>query len=151
LAGRLIGSFTQLLNGSTAHWLIGLIAHLLIGSFTHLLIGSIAHRLIYFPCICYEVKVLFTHAPIQFIVNRSKTIMKYWNLFQQQWYIQDLVEAFNADEALWNELEIRRKLRRRVCSLREKEYKVLDLLEFEAMRPQDDCIGIPFVTLNEKR
>ncbi len=75
--------------------------------------------------------------------------MKYWNLFQQQWYTQNLVDAFNADGVLWNELETRRKLRRRKCSLGEEEHETLDLLEFEAMRPLDDCIGITIVTLNE--
>jgi hypothetical protein len=77
--------------------------------------------------------------------------MKYYNLFQQQWYTQNLVDAFNADEVLWYELEAQRKLLRRLCSLTEEEYKTLDLLEFEAMRPPDDCIGIPIVTLDEKK
>jgi hypothetical protein len=74
----------------------------------------------------------------------------YYNLFQQQRYTQNLVDAFNADEALWYELEAQRKLRRTLCSLTEEEYKALDLLEFEAMRPLDDCIGIPIVTLDKK-
>lgn len=69
----------------------------------------------------------------------------YYNLFQQQWYTQSLIDAFNADEAMWYELEARRKLRRTLCSLAEEEYKALDLLEYEAMRPLDDCIGIPIV------
>ena len=67
--------------------------------------------------------------------------MKYWNFFQQQWYTQCLVDAFNADEALWDKLEVRRILRRRLGSLTEEEYKALDLIEFEAMRPPDDCVG----------
>ncbi|MGD1046687.1 MAG: hypothetical protein ABR936_15370 [Bacteroidota bacterium] len=71
--------------------------------------------------------------------------MKYWNLFQQQWYTQNLVDAFNANEALWDELKARRKLRRRLFSLTGQEYKALDLLEFEALRPLDDCIGIQTV------
>ena len=71
--------------------------------------------------------------------------MMYYNLFQQQWYTQSLIDAFNADEAMWYELEARRKLRRTLCSLAEEEYKALDLLEYEAMRPLDDCIGIPIV------
>jgi hypothetical protein len=75
----------------------------------------------------------------------------YWNLYQKQWYTQNLVDACNADEALWKELEIRRKLRRRVCSLSEEEHEALDLLEFEAMRPPDDCIGIPIVYLDERK
>jgi len=69
--------------------------------------------------------------------------MKYCNLFQQQWYTQNLVDAFNADEVLWDELEAQRKVHRTLCSLTEEEYKALDLLEFEAMRPLDDCIGKP--------
>jgi len=77
--------------------------------------------------------------------------MKYWNLFQHQWYSQYLVDAFNADEMLWNKLEIKRKLRRRVCSLTNEEYWTLDLLEFEAMRPLDDCIGTPIVPLYKKK
>jgi hypothetical protein len=75
----------------------------------------------------------------------------YCNLFQQQWYTQCLVDAFNADEALWDELEAQRKLRRTLFSLTEKEYKALDLLEFEAMRPQDDCISIQIVPLDGKK
>jgi hypothetical protein len=69
--------------------------------------------------------------------------MKYCSLFHQQWYTQNLVDTFNADEALWDELKARRKLRRTLCSLTEEEYKALDLLEFEAMHPPDDCIGKP--------
>lgn len=117
--------------------------HLLFYSFSQLLNFSSTHRLICSSCICYEDEVLFISALIQFIDNRSKIIMKYRNLFQQQWYTQNLVDAFNADEALWDELEARRKLRRTLCSLTEEEYKALDLLEFESMRPPDDCIGKP--------
>ena len=76
--------------------------------------------------------------------------MKYCNLFQQQWYTQNLVDAFNANEALWDELEARRILRRTLYSLTEEEYKVLDLLEFEAMRRPDDCIGTQIVNLDKK-
>jgi hypothetical protein len=117
------------------------LAHLLIGSFTQRLIDSKAYLLICSSCICYEDEVLFISALIQFIDNRSKTIMMYYNLFQKQRYTQSLIDAFNADEAMWYELEARRKLRRTLCSLTEEGYKALDLLEFEAMRPQDDCIG----------
>ncbi len=115
------------------------------------LIDSKTHRLIDLPCISHQDEVQFTHALNQLIVNRSKIIIKYCNLFQQQWYTQKLVDAFNTDEALWYELEAQRILRRKECSLTEEEYKALDLLEFETLRPPDDCIGKPIVPLYKKK
>jgi len=110
-----------------------------------------AQLLHYFPCISHQDEVQFTHALNQLIVNRSKIIMKYCNLFQRQRYTQCLVDAFNTDEALWYELEAQRKLRRKECSLTEEEYKALDLLEFETLRPPDDCIGKPIAPLYKKK
>jgi hypothetical protein len=54
-----------------------ILARLFIYSINHLLIDSSSHRLLHFPCIFYEDELLFISELIQFIDNRSKTIMKY--------------------------------------------------------------------------
>jgi hypothetical protein len=68
----------------------------------------------------------------------------YYNLFPRQRDLQRLIDEFNADEAVWRSLEPRRKLRRKILRrLTEKQHDALDLLEFAAKRPLEDCIGRP--------
>ncbi|MBI4810694.1 MAG: hypothetical protein HY800_04495 [Ignavibacteriales bacterium] len=68
----------------------------------------------------------------------------YYNLPVIQRTIQCLVEKFNADEMLWHSLQHTRKLRRKTLKqLTPKQHQALDLLEFSALRPQDDYIGVP--------
>ena len=66
-----------------------------------------------------------------------------YNLPPEQRPTQQLVDQFNADEALWRKLEparrARRKLLRRFVS--RKTLKQSDLLEFADERPPQDCIG----------
>jgi hypothetical protein len=55
---------------------------------------------------------------------------------------QEFVAQFNADERLWRRLESKRRLRRRLYPrMSAKLRKQLDLLEFAAARPPQDCVG----------
>ena len=67
----------------------------------------------------------------------------YYNLPPQQRSTQRLVDQFNADEHLWRKLEPKRRLRRKLLRRRlsGKALKRLDLLDFAAARPPQDCIG----------
>jgi len=66
----------------------------------------------------------------------------YPNLPAEQRATQRLVEQFNADERLWNELDPKRERRRKVLrGLSKKKLKELDLQEFASARPPQDCIG----------
>jgi hypothetical protein len=66
----------------------------------------------------------------------------YGNLPRPQRHVQRLVAEFNADERLWRYLEGKRRLRRRLYPrMSAKLRKQLDLLEFAAARPLQDCVG----------
>ena len=66
----------------------------------------------------------------------------YYNLPVEQRPLQSLVDLFNSDEALWQKLETHRQMRRKLFKkLTKKQHKALNLLEFTATRPLDDCIG----------
>jgi hypothetical protein len=67
----------------------------------------------------------------------------YNNLPPHQHQIQRLVDQFNADERLWRSLAEKRGERRlRRPRLSAKRHALLDLLEFAATRPPQDCIGV---------
>ena len=64
------------------------------------------------------------------------------NLPHEQRATQRLVDQFNADERLWQQLEPGRRARRKLRpKLSRKQSKALDLLEFERARPPQDCTG----------
>ncbi|OGQ82172.1 MAG: hypothetical protein A3F90_10030 [Deltaproteobacteria bacterium RIFCSPLOWO2_12_FULL_60_19] len=66
----------------------------------------------------------------------------YRNLPEQQRRAQEIVAQFNADERLWRRLESKRRLRRRLYPrMSAKLRKQLDLLEFAATCPPQDCVG----------
>lgn len=65
----------------------------------------------------------------------------YINIPDNQRFIQNSADVFNSDEILWNKLEMSRKRRRKKTNISEEHHKILDILEFEARRPPDDCIG----------
>ena len=66
----------------------------------------------------------------------------YFNLPPEQRATQRLVDQFNADARLWKKLEPRRRVRRKLLSrLSQKKLKELDLAEFAAARPPQECIG----------
>jgi hypothetical protein len=65
----------------------------------------------------------------------------YYNLPLHQRYLQQLVDQFNSDEAVWRSLEKYRRLRRKLLRRTKKQHKALDFLEFAAARQPDDCIG----------
>jgi len=66
----------------------------------------------------------------------------YHNLPREQRVTQRLVDQFNADERLWEKLEPKRRLRRKLRPrLSRKKLKKLDLLEFEKARPPKECVG----------
>ena len=66
----------------------------------------------------------------------------YSNLPLEQRRAGQLVAEFNADEQLWRSLEGNRRLRRRCFrQVSAKQRKELDLIEFAATRPLQDCIG----------
>ena len=55
----------------------------------------------------------------------------YYNLSPEQRLVQRLITLFNADEQLWQRLEGKRRLRRRILPrLSPKLQKQLDLLDF---------------------
>ena len=56
--------------------------------------------------------------------------------------LQRLIDLFNADEAFWRKLELRRKLRRKLLSgFSAEKLHELDLLDFARRRPPDDCVA----------
>jgi hypothetical protein len=66
----------------------------------------------------------------------------YYNLPVKQRRVQQLVDQFNFDENLWRSLRNKRRIRRKALpKLSPKYQKQLDLLEFAAARPRQDCIG----------
>jgi hypothetical protein len=66
----------------------------------------------------------------------------YYNLPPEQRRVQRLVTAFNKDEQLWESLEGKRRLRRKLFLwLSKKRKKQLDLLDFANTRPPEDCVG----------
>jgi hypothetical protein len=67
---------------------------------------------------------------------------RHYNLPSEQRETQRLVDQWNADEALWRRLALRRRRRRRFRSgLSEAQLRELDLREHAAERLPDDCIG----------
>jgi len=67
----------------------------------------------------------------------------YYNLPPEQRRNQQLVARFNADEQLWESLECRRRLRRRLSPrLATNIRKQLDLLDFAKALPPQDCVGM---------
>ena len=67
---------------------------------------------------------------------------RYYNLPREQRRVQQLVAAFNTDEQLWESLECKRRLRRRLFPrLPRKIRKQLDQLDFATARPLQDCVG----------
>ena len=65
-----------------------------------------------------------------------------YNLPPEQRFTQRIVDQFNADERLWEELEPRRELRRKLLpGLSKKKLKKLDLDEFARARPPQECVG----------
>lgn len=70
--------------------------------------------------------------------------MGYYNLSPEQHAVQRLVDQWNADERLWQKLELRRRLRRaRRKNLTEAQLRELDLREFAIAKHPADCIGQP--------
>ena len=68
---------------------------------------------------------------------------RYYNLPPEQRRNQQLVARFNANEELWESLECRRRLRRRLFPrLSTKIRKQLDLLDFAKAPPLQDCVGL---------
>jgi hypothetical protein len=67
----------------------------------------------------------------------------YSNLSPEQRPGQQLVDQFNADEQVWRSLRNKRRIRRKALpKLSSKGQKQqLDLLEFAAARPPEDCAG----------
>jgi hypothetical protein len=66
----------------------------------------------------------------------------YYNLPPEQRRVQQIVALFNADEQLWESLEVTRRLRRRLFPrVSTKRRKQLDLLDFAKARPLQDCVG----------
>jgi hypothetical protein len=66
----------------------------------------------------------------------------YVNLSREQWRVQQIVDRFNADERLWSSLEPKRRRRCKLHPRISAEFRrQLDLLEFAAARPAQDCIG----------
>jgi hypothetical protein len=66
----------------------------------------------------------------------------YGNLPRDQWRVRQLADQFNAEEQLWRSLRTRRRLRRKLLRhLSARHRKRLDLLEFAAARPLQDCMG----------
>jgi len=66
----------------------------------------------------------------------------YYNLPSEQRRGQLIAEQFNADEQLWRNLRSQRLLRRKLYPrLSAKQRRQLDLLEFAAMHPAQDCVG----------
>ena len=65
----------------------------------------------------------------------------YYNLSPEQRLVQRLITLFNADEQLWQRLEGKRRLRRRILPrLSPKLQKQLDLLDFGRARPPQACV-----------
>jgi hypothetical protein len=65
----------------------------------------------------------------------------YYNLSPEQRLVQRLITLFNADEQLWQRLEGKRRLRRRILPrLLRKLQKQFDLLDFAGARPPKACV-----------
>jgi len=66
----------------------------------------------------------------------------YYNLPPEQRRVQRLVTGFNTDEQLWQRLDGKRRLRRRLFPwLSRKRQKQLDLYDFAKSRELQDCVG----------
>ena len=64
------------------------------------------------------------------------------NFGPEQRRVQDLVDSFNKRAQLWETLETKRRLRRRLFRrLSPKVHKALDLIDFAEACPPQDCVG----------
>lgn len=64
------------------------------------------------------------------------------NLPPEQRELQRRVDQWNADEALWRNLEPKRRLRRKLLrGLSQRQLRELDLREHATARSPEDCIG----------
>ena len=67
----------------------------------------------------------------------------YYNLPPEQRRVQQIVARLNADEQLWESLEGKRRLHRRLLPrVSAKRRKQLDQLDFAMTRPPQDCVGL---------
>lgn len=67
----------------------------------------------------------------------------FYSLPPEQRRVQQVVARFNADEQLWESLEGKRRLRRRLLPrVPAKRRKQLDQLDFATARPPQDCVGL---------
>ena len=74
--------------------------------------------------------------------KNAELVTEFDHLPAEQRRAQEIAAQFNADEQLWRKLESRRRLRRRLYPrMSAKLRKQLDLLEFAAARPPQDCVG----------
>jgi hypothetical protein len=74
----------------------------------------------------------------------------YINLSKEQRRVQQIVDQFNADEQLWSSLASKRRRRRKLHpNMPGKLRKQLNLLEFLAARPAQDCLRFPQETDSE--
>jgi hypothetical protein len=66
----------------------------------------------------------------------------YRNLPFEQRFTQRLVDQFNADERLWDDLEPLRRARRRLDPrLSKRKLKELDLADFARRQAAAECVG----------
>lgn len=69
--------------------------------------------------------------------------MRYPNLPENQQILQRLIDQLNQNEAFWRSLEPHRRARRKILRrLTKDQLHALDLLEFAALQPGDDCVGV---------
>lgn len=74
--------------------------------------------------------------------KNAELVTEFDHLPPEQRRAQEIVAQFNADEQLWRNLESSRRLRRRLRPrMSAKLRKQLDLLEFAATCPPQDCVG----------
>lgn len=65
-----------------------------------------------------------------------------YNIPLEQRGVQQLVAQFNAEEQLWQQLGNNRRRRRKLCPQMPTELqRQLDLPDFVAARPAQDCVG----------
>jgi hypothetical protein len=67
----------------------------------------------------------------------------YYNVSREQRHVWQIVARFNAEEQLWECLEGKCRLRRRLFPrVSAKRQKQLNLLDFATARPPQDCVGL---------
>jgi hypothetical protein len=83
-------------------------------------------------------------SPNRTAVRGRYDMNRYANLSKEQRRVQQIIDQFNADEQLWESLGSKRRRRRKLHpGMPAKVRKQLDLLEFAAARPAQDCIAFP--------